>query len=269
MEWLGWLPLVLPGRPFVGLTAYLQTDYKVITGLRVVNGPMGCENGTSPDPWMSAENEFCAARTRSPENLGFSRAGRLREVDRRRTVPRGPQATGICDCAGCAAISSSGGGSSPRRPPLHPTVGRRFVACERLLSDGSASVADRMRSVLEAWRELGPEKILFENAENLRSSPSIHALFAQLLASMPPERSVVICTREPLRTHLTRFAAPHEIVALRAADLAFDAAEVREIFHRMPSIPRRSKACSLHRAAGRLPFCCCAGSSRKAASRRC
>ena len=47
---------------------------------------------------------------------------------------------------------------------------------------------------------------------------------------MPPERSVVICTREPLRTHLTRFAAPHEIVALRAADLAFDAAEVREIF---------------------------------------
>ena len=111
-------------------------------------------------------------------------------------------------------------------PERHETLG----ACERLLSDGSVSVADRLQAVLQAWLEPEGGTIVFENAENLRNAPAVHALFAQLLASMPQDRSAVICTREPLRSHLTHFAAPHEIVALRAEDLAFDAVDVREIF---------------------------------------
>ncbi len=142
----------------------------------------------------------------------------------------GQESTGICDCGGVRSDIELGRRLLAALSAASPERRGTLVACEKLLADGRASVTDRIRAVLDAWREPGREKILFENAENLRSSPAVHALFAQVLASMPPERSVVICTREPLRTHLTRFAAPHEIVALRAADLAFDAAEVREIF---------------------------------------
>ncbi|HTA39460.1 MAG TPA: BTAD domain-containing putative transcriptional regulator [Candidatus Acidoferrales bacterium] len=143
---------------------------------------------------------------------------------------QGREAWGICDCAAVRSDVELGRRLLAALQAAFPKRRDAFVACERLLSDGSASVADRLRSVLEAWRELEAGTILFENAENLRTAPAVHALFAQLLASMPPGRSAVICTREPLRSHLTRFAAPHEIVALRAEELAFDAADVREIF---------------------------------------
>ncbi|MDQ2872588.1 MAG: winged helix-turn-helix domain-containing protein, partial [Candidatus Eremiobacteraeota bacterium] len=43
-------------------------------------------------------------------------------------------------------------------------------------------------------------------------------------------RTVVICSRESLRVHLTRFAPPHEITTFRAADLAFDRQEMQRIF---------------------------------------
>jgi DNA-binding SARP family transcriptional activator len=142
----------------------------------------------------------------------------------------GHEPFGICDCGGVRSdielarrLLVALGAASPQRHAL-------LAAGELLLADGSASVADRIRTALDSWRDPAAGTIVFENAESLRSSPTVHALFAQLLASMPPDRSVVICTREPLRVHLTRFAAPHEIVTLRAADLAFDAAEVREIF---------------------------------------
>ena len=142
----------------------------------------------------------------------------------------GLESTGICDCAGARSDIELARRLVAAMSAASPERRERLVACERLLADGSASVADRIRSVVDAWRDPGSETIVFERAEHLRLSPALHALFAQLLASIPSERSVVICTREPLRTHLTRFAAPHEIVALRAADLAFDAEEVREIF---------------------------------------
>jgi DNA-binding SARP family transcriptional activator len=142
----------------------------------------------------------------------------------------GRDSVGVCDCTGVRSdielarrvVAAMSAASPERRDPLR--------ACELALADGSASVADRIQSVLNAWRAASSATIVFENAEHVRTAPAIHALFAQLLTSIPPGRSVVICTREPLRAHLTRFAAPHEIVVLRAADLAFDADDVREIF---------------------------------------
>ncbi len=40
---------------------------------------------------------------------------------------------------------------------------------------------------------------------------------------------VVICSREPLRMHVSRFAPPHRILTLRAGDLAFDEREIAAI----------------------------------------
>jgi len=113
---------------------------------------------------------------------------------------------------------------SPER--THPLTQR-----ELMLGDGGASVAERVNVAVEAWKaSTDGTTFVFENAEFIAKCPSARELFARLLSQCPQGRSVVMCSRESLRVHLTRFAAPHEIVTLRAADLAFDVSEVSEIF---------------------------------------
>lgn len=113
---------------------------------------------------------------------------------------------------------------SPER--THPLTQR-----ELMLGDGGASVAERVTVALEAWKApTDGTTFVFENAEHIAKCPSARELFARLLSRCPEGRSIIICSRESLRVHLTRFAAPHEIVTLRAADLAFDVSEVSEIF---------------------------------------
>ncbi len=63
-----------------------------------------------------------------------------------------------------------------------------------------------------------------------RPAPSALQLLTRFLAKRPAERSIVLCSRENLRLHLSRFAAPHRIVTLRADDLAFSRGEIEDIF---------------------------------------
>ena len=101
---------------------------------------------------------------------------------------------------------------------------------EMMLGDGGASIADRVHRALEAWCVASEGVFVFENAEHLAHSASAREFFARLLARRPEGRSIVVCSRESLRVHLTRFAAPHEIMVLRAGDLAFDRSDVETIF---------------------------------------
>ncbi len=101
---------------------------------------------------------------------------------------------------------------------------------EAILHDGALSVAERLNLALEKWREPVPGTVIFENAEHLANIPIAREFFARLFANRPPERRLVVCTREPFRISLTRYAAPHEILVLRAEDLAFDDDEMRSIF---------------------------------------
>lgn len=113
------------------------------------------------------------------------------------------------------------------------TPGRTHTLTQRelMLGDGGTSVAERVNLALEAWKEPTPDTIfVFENAEYLARNPSARDLFARLLTHRPAGRVIVICSRENLRVHLTRFAPPHEILTLRAEDLAFDHREVAQLF---------------------------------------
>lgn len=105
-----------------------------------------------------------------------------------------------------------------------------FVDGEAILHDGALSVAERLNLALEKWREPVSGTVVFENAEHFASVPIAREFFARLFANRPPERRLVVCTREPFRISLTRYAAPHEILVLRAPDLAFDDDELRAIF---------------------------------------
>ena len=102
---------------------------------------------------------------------------------------------------------------------------------ELMMGDAGTSVADRVNLALEAWKQPIEDSIfVFENSEDLVRDSAAREFFSRLLAQRPPGRVVVVCSRENLRVHLTRFAPPHEILTLRADDLAFARSELVELF---------------------------------------
>ena len=109
---------------------------------------------------------------------------------------------------------------------------------ELMLGDGGTSVAERVNLALESWKQdVTDATFVFENAEHIARNPSARDFFARLLTQRPPGRTIVICSRESLRVHLTRFAPPHEIMTLRAEDLAFDREELVQLFQSYAAEP--------------------------------
>lgn len=127
----------------------------------------------------------------------------------------------VCDCSGV-------------RDDLD--LARRIIATlglyqqELLLGDGGATVAERLNIALNAWRQALCSSFVFENAEHIVARTSARDFFGRLLNDRPDGRTIVVCSREGLRFHLTRYAAPHEIMMIRGRDLAFDEADLRAIF---------------------------------------
>ena len=178
-----------------------------------------------------------------------SRAGlleRLRRVDPRLIVLVAPAGFGksslvrqylaergggaVCDCASVRDDLDLARRVIPALAGENPARESDLTQKELMLGDGGTSVADRVALALDVWREPVGGCIVFENAERLADAPAASEFFGRMLQLRPPERTVVVCTREPLRLHLTRYVVPHEIVTLRAADLAFDARDIRGIF---------------------------------------
>jgi DNA-binding SARP family transcriptional activator len=137
----------------------------------------------------------------------------------------------ICDCAGVTDDLDLARRLIPALAIESPDRVTSLTQRELMLGDGGTSISERVRLALEAWREpTDGTTFAFENAEHLAHCPPARDFFARLLAQRPPGRSIVLCSRESLRLHLTRFAPPHEIMVLRATDLAFDRDEIRSIF---------------------------------------
>ncbi len=136
----------------------------------------------------------------------------------------------LCDCAGARDDLDLARRVIPALAAESPPRAADLTQRELMLGDGGTSVAERVALALEAWREPVEGCVVFESAEALGATPSGLEFFERLLEARPAGRSVVICSREPLRLHLTRHVVPHEIVTLRAADLAFDENDIRTIF---------------------------------------
>ena len=150
-------------------------------------------------------------------------------LSRQLLARRGSRA--ICDCSGIVDDLDLARRLVPALALESPGRVAALTQRELMLGDGGTSVSERVRLALEAWREpTESTTFVFENAEHLAHAPTARDFFARLLAQRQPGRSIVICSRESLRLHLTRFAPPHEIMVLRAADLAFDRAEIANIF---------------------------------------
>lgn len=147
-----------------------------------------------------------------------------------RQLVHGEQAVAICDCRGVGSpiefarrIISALADEMPDRAP-------NLSQSATIVGDGGNAEHDAIALLLSAWRVRTRKAIfVFENAEDIVIENDVRDLLARLLTSRPPERTIVVSSREPLRIHLTRFAAPHEVISVRAEDLAFTVAEVAEI----------------------------------------
>jgi len=143
---------------------------------------------------------------------------------------------GKTNAAVCDALDVSGELELARRliPALAAENPRRMQTLtqrELMMGDAGTAVADRVNLALEAWKQpVEDSTFVFENAEHLARDPAAREFFSRLLAQRPSGRDIVICSRENLRVHLSRFAPPHEILTLRAEDLAFDPSELGELF---------------------------------------
>ncbi len=155
----------------------------------------------------------------------------------------GFSARAICDCRGVESGLDLARRVIPALADEAPGRSAGLAQTATMLGDGPVS-ADRLGVALAAWRvRPAPSAFVFENAEDANAEPGARDFLAKLLADRPEERLVVVCSRQPLRLHLARFAAPHRIVTLHAADLAFTPDEARAIF-----APTGAPAASVERA---------------------
>src|SRR5579875_1552788 len=81
-------------------------------------------------------------------------------------------------------------------------------------------------------RDDGPDLVVFENAEILRRIDAAEPRLSRLLAVTPASRRACICSRAELDLQFVDFALPHEVVALREPDLAFDPAELADFLEK-------------------------------------
>jgi DNA-binding SARP family transcriptional activator len=143
----------------------------------------------------------------------------------------GVAAFAVCDCRGVASDVDLARRLLPALADEDPERTGSLSQSETMLGDGHTSAADRVGVALAAWRvRTRASAFVFENTEDAIAEPSAREFLAKLLAGRPDTRTIVICSRESLRMHLSRFAPPHQILSLRASDLAFTADEIRGIF---------------------------------------
>jgi DNA-binding SARP family transcriptional activator len=135
----------------------------------------------------------------------------------------------ICDCRGVASALDLARRVIPALADEDPHRAAALTQVETLLGE-SYGANDRLGVLLAAWRAGGPSSLfVFENGEDALAVPGARDLLGKLLAERPEPRTIVICSRSPVRMHLSRFAAPHRIVHVLAPELAFTPNETRAI----------------------------------------
>lgn len=157
----------------------------------------------------------------------------------RQLLANRPGGGAVCDVAGVIDDLDLARRVVPALAEETPERMQALTQRELMLGDGGTSVAERVNLAIEAWKIPTSETIfVFENAECIGLNAAARDLFARLMTHRPAGRTIVICSRQNLRIHLTRFAPPHEVLTLRAEDLAFDEGELAQLFDSKTQEPR-------------------------------
>jgi SARP family transcriptional regulator, regulator of embCAB operon len=95
---------------------------------------------------------------------------------------------------------------------------------------GAAMSAADLEAALANAVARDPACVVIDSAECLVGSPDALARLPELLDEQRAGLRIVIASRVELSVGVGRGISPHEVLTLRATDLAFDAAEIREVF---------------------------------------
>jgi DNA-binding SARP family transcriptional activator len=118
-----------------------------------------------------------------------------------------------------------GWGKSSFARQLASAVGS-YAVCE---CTGVTSLAD-FEQRLDAARASDPAALVVDSAEQLVHVPGAAEAILRMVEASAPGKMTVVTTRADIGIGPNRTIAPHESLTISATDLAFDLAEVREIF---------------------------------------
>src|ERR1700681_818985 len=148
-----------------------------------------------------------------------------------RQLVEGLPAPARCDCRGVTSALDLARRVVAALADAAPGRSAALAQRETLLGDDQVGIGERLAVALAAWRDdPGPTAFVVENAEDALAERGARDFLAALLAARPEGRRVVLCSREALRLHLSRFAPPHRILTVRAAELAFSRDETQAFF---------------------------------------
>ncbi|TAM75663.1 hypothetical protein EPN44_07785 [bacterium] len=109
------------------------------------------------------------------------------------------------------------------------TAREQALAEQRIADAGDFAIWSGF--VSKMWSQPSEHRLFaFENVEHILGSVERVDFLARLLAHLPAERQIAICSRQPLPLSLSRFVAPHELITLRENALQFDAVDIRAAF---------------------------------------
>jgi len=97
---------------------------------------------------------------------------------------------------------------------------------------GIGSDATRLvEAARQAWREnaMRDSAIIIDHLEDMDAVDGLRELLNWLLERRHSNRTVILCSRVPLRLRFSRFALPHETLTLGADDLRLDLGQIRAI----------------------------------------
>ncbi|MGH7728625.1 MAG: BTAD domain-containing putative transcriptional regulator [Vulcanimicrobiaceae bacterium] len=162
------------------------------------------------------------------------------------------EAVAICDCAGVDSPAELGRRVLRTLSQIDreraPTLARELLG----LGSACGNAPPDLEPTLALWSSSQASGLfVFENAADALISEARTLLYA-LLAARPAGIVIGICARFEPPVRWTRFAAPHEVLVLRAAELAFSQDEIGEALAGIAV--KRAQLAAFERASGGWPI---------------
>ena len=147
--------------------------------------------------------------------------------------------SGYCDAFGVADIAEFA------RRLMGALAGQDDLAEGRLGQQVAGIGSDTARLVeaaRQAWRERATPDgvIVIDHLEGLDGVDGLRELLDWLLERPHPDRSLILCSRVPLRLRFGRFALPHEVISIETDELRLDLEQIRAL------VPDTTSEAELH-----------------------
>jgi ATP/maltotriose-dependent transcriptional regulator MalT/DNA-binding winged helix-turn-helix (wHTH) protein len=137
----------------------------------------------------------------------------------------------VCDCSDVEGIADFVGRVMSALARESATGAETLAQRRLFLHATEADVSAWRRALLECWKARQERALLIlENADALAARPDVLELAGDMLAARPPDRVVLVSSRNPLPLDVARYVAPHQILTLSSCELQLGESEAAAVF---------------------------------------